>query len=274
MKMKLLFLLGFLFMPIIYIPTQGTVPPKERDAGQKQELEDINLRWGIKGTEGIILKKGYLTINYSEDWKIPYWVAYHISTGDLKGKVRRTNDFRPDPELPTGSRAELSDYKKSGYAKSHHATPEAFKYDKEAMSTTFLLSTISPQIYQLNRNLWPALDKEIIYKVAEIGEAWVFSGNLFLDSDDEITEPFEYIGSNRIAVPTHFFKVILFRDEKSHYSMEAYLIPNQRKISMNPADHLKAVDYIEIKTGYDFFHKIDNETEDHLESITPHKMRK
>ena len=275
MKMKLLFLLVFLLMLTISIPTPGAMLPQEKDADQEQKFKDNEItNWIIDSIKGTLLESKYFSIKYSEDRKIPYWVAYHISTGNLKGKVRRTNDFRPDPRLSKGSVAELSDYEKSGYAKGHHVTPEAFKYDKDAMSKTFLLSTISPQNYKLNRNLWSALDKEIIYRAAKMGDAWVLSGNLFLDSGDNLTEPFEYIGSNLIAVPTHFFKVILFLHEKSRFSMEAYLIPNQRKISMKPKDHLIKVDQLEKITKYNFFPGLDIEIQKRLKSIEPYKRQK
>jgi endonuclease G len=277
MKMKRLFLLVFLFILTIYIPTQGAESPKENEAGEEQELIDINLQWGYLGEKGLLLKKGYFTINYSEKWKIPYWVAYHISADRLQIKVHRTNDFRADIELPKGSRAEPYDYaKKYGFAKGHHVTPEAFRYDKEAVSKTFLLSTISPQTYQLNRYVWSPLEKEILSTVAKMEEAWVFSGNLFLNQDNEKTEPSKFIGPNDIAVPTHFFKVILFRDKGSNYFMEAYLIPNQKKFSFNYTDHLETVKELEKITKYEFFPKLDLDakTIERLKSSLPSKIKK
>ena len=276
MKMKRFFLLVFLFILTIYIPTQGAESPKGNEAGEEQEFKDINLRWGISSIEGILLEKEYFTINYSEKWKIPYWVAYHISADKLQIKVHRTNDFRADIELPKGSRAELYDYTKSGFAKSHHVIPEAFRYDRKAVSETFLLSTISPQTYQLNRYLWPSLEKDILYTVAKMEEAWVFSGNLFLDQDNKIIEPSKFIGLNDIAVPTHFFKVILFRIKRSNYFMEAYLIPNQKKISINYADYLISVNQLEKITKYKFFPKLDldEQTIRRLKSSIPYKIKR
>jgi len=278
MKMKRFFLLVFLFILTIYIPTQGAESPKENEAGEEQELRDINLRWGIPSVEEKLLKKGYFTINYSEKWKIPLWVAYHISADKLQIKVHRTNDFRADIELSEGSRAKSYDYAKSGFAKGHHVIPEAFRYDKAAVSETFLLSTISPQTYQVNRSIWPSIEKEILHTAAKMEEAWVFSGNLFLDQYNEIIEPSKFIGPNDIAVPTHFFKVILFRDKRSTYFMEAYLVPNQKKISINYTEYLKTVKELEKITKYEFFPKLElklgAETIKRLKSSKPLKIKK
>lgn len=42
---------------------------------------------------------------------------------------------------------------------------------------------------------------------------------------------YEVIGDNNVAVPTHFFKIILCEVKEDMYDMEAYIIPNE------PIDH-------------------------------------
>jgi len=73
------------------------------------------------------LDKGYFVINHNNTWKIPYWVAYYASDSSLKGTASRANKFKPDPNLPVGSRSELIDYRKSGYDKGHNAPAADFK---------------------------------------------------------------------------------------------------------------------------------------------------
>jgi len=38
---------------------------------------------------------------------------------------------------------------------------------------------------------------------------------------------YRVIGSNSVAVPTHFFKVILMEAADKSYEVEAYVMPNQ-----------------------------------------------
>lgn len=134
----------------------------EAPTSRHEVLRDTsNLEYGIASPRGRILDKGYFVINHKDDWKIPYWVAYYLSSSNLQGDTRRTNDFRPDPQLRVGSRSELKDYRYSGYDRGHNAPAAAFKRSREAMSTTFLLSNMSPQTPKLNRRIWKNLEEQI-----------------------------------------------------------------------------------------------------------------
>ena len=68
------------------------------------------------------------------------------------------------------------------------------------MSTTFLMSNISPRTPGLNRRLWPRLEKEIHQAVKFDGEAWLFSGNACLDHDLKRVEPERFIGEDSVAL--------------------------------------------------------------------------
>lgn len=227
----------------------------------------LNLFWGIKSDTGKLMDKKYFVINHNDSWKIPYWVAYYLSASNLKGKTRRTRDFRPDPELPIGSRSELEDYRHSGYDRGHNAPPAAFQRNTDAMSATFLLSNISPLTPSLNRNIWRILEEQIRDMVMKEGEAWIITGNLFLTLDSQFVSPHEFIGPGKVAVPTHLFKVILSKNMKEIYSMYAFLLPNwQDHIPGKPADYRITVDRLEEITGYDFFPELSDDIENRLES--------
>ena len=120
--------------------------------------DSLNLFYGIAGKRGTILDKKYFVINHNDAWKIPYWVAYYLTSHDLQGTTKRQSSFNPDPELPSryeaplGLRAELADYNHSGYDRGHMAPAADFKRSKDAMTATFVLSNMSPQISSLNRN--------------------------------------------------------------------------------------------------------------------------
>lgn len=59
-------------------------------------------------------------LEYSEAHEQAKWVSYTILSSNLSGTVTRTDNFRPDPVITTGS-AELSDYRRSGYDRGHLA---------------------------------------------------------------------------------------------------------------------------------------------------------
>jgi len=245
----------------------------EKEPANKTIIDTLNLLYGITSPIGTVLDKGYFVIDYNNDWKIPYWVAYYLSSSNLQGNTSRTNDFRPDPQLPIVSRAELNDYINSGYDRGHNAPAAAFKRSKKAMSTTFLLSNMSPQTPKLNRFIWKKLEKQVRELVMKKWQAWIITGNVFLNSDSQFVCPKEFIGDDdkhNVAVPTHCFKVILTTGKNGKFSMYAFILPNQKNdIDGTLMDYLITVDHLEKITHYDFFPNLDDSIENDLESIIP-----
>lgn len=47
------------------------------------------------------------------------------------------------------------------------------------------------------------------------------------DADGKNYVKFEVIGANHVAVPTHFFKMVLLETNQGQYELEAYVMPNQ-----------------------------------------------
>ncbi len=227
-----------------------------------------NLYWGIVSDSGTLLDKEYFFINHTDDWKISYWVGYFLSDSNLQGDTERTDDFRPDPDLLPGSRAELEDYRGSGYDRGHNAPAAAFKRSEAAMSATFLLSNMSPQTSSLNRGRWKVLEAEVRDSVVSIGNAWIFTGNIFMNPDSQLVDPAEFIGPGSVAVPTHCFKAILTMSDDSSFSAFAFLMPNQSgSLPGTTADYMMSVDRLEEITGYDFFPKLRDSIEDEVEGL-------
>ena len=152
----------------------------------------------------MLLVKEFFVICHDMEQEIPEWVTYHLTRENLQGTTQRTDDFRPDPELAPGERAELVDYRNSGYDRGHMAPAADFKRSQEAMSETFLLSNMAPQRPSLNRGIWERLEREVRSLADAHGSIWVFTGALFLDGSGNPSSPVSFIGPNRVAVPTHF----------------------------------------------------------------------
>ena len=58
---------------------------------------------------------------YSEEHEQPYWIAYLLTDDEVLGILERSDNFREDPQIPTGS-ASLEDYRGSGYDRGHLGT--------------------------------------------------------------------------------------------------------------------------------------------------------
>ena len=61
---------------------------------------------------------------------------------------------------------------------------------------------------------------------------YVCTGPLYLPkvdpSDGKSYVRFQVIGQNNVAVPTHFFKVIVGEKEDRDLEMESYVLPNEK----------------------------------------------
>jgi|ERR1017187_2850154 DNA/RNA endonuclease G (NUC1) len=66
------------------------------------------------GPTDFIARDGYVLMHSAVD-KIPLWVCEFVVKDQLTGSLNRDDKFQPDPLLKKGRRAELIDYKSSGY---------------------------------------------------------------------------------------------------------------------------------------------------------------
>jgi endonuclease G len=176
---------------------------------------------------------------YSQTSKTPLVVVERLNSEvlqDAKGE-ERTNAFYPDPRIPKGARAELSDYRGSNLDRGHQA-PAADAPDQKAMAQSFALSNMIPQDANNNRKIWSKVEKDV-RKFAQRadGNVFVFTGPLF-------DAGFETIGDNKVWVPTRLFKLVY--DEKSQRAW-AYVLVNGNTPIQKPMDYQTFVEVTGLK---------------------------
>lgn len=98
----------------------------------------------IDTTEELIAHKAMFLV-YDENHEQAKWVLHKISTNILEGKVARTNDFRIDPLVKSGSAEEKDyflktkkengkyDYDGYGYDRGHLAPSADFRWSQKAL---------------------------------------------------------------------------------------------------------------------------------------------
>lgn len=118
--------------------------------------------------------------------RTPLWVIERIGLGSLNGGVARTDNFRADPDLLPGRRAELEDYSGSGYDRGHMAPAGNLTWSNQAMVESFYLSNIAPQNPALNRGAWARLEENIRNWVLERNDLVIITGPVFGMQDDVI----------------------------------------------------------------------------------------
>ena len=196
------------------------------------------------------------TLNYSELHEQAEWVAYTLSSSDVYGSVGRTNDFRADPKVKTGS-ASLSDYKGSGYDRGHLAPAGDMKSTYTAMSESFYMSNMSPQKPGFNRGIWKKLEGNVRNWASDNGEIYVVTGPILSGS-------YPSIGSNQVSIPNYYYKVILDYKEPEIKGI-GFVLPHQ-KSSSSIQSFAVTIDEVERKTGIDFFHTLPDDVEEQIES--------
>jgi endonuclease G len=213
------------------------------------------------GPMRIVAREGYV-LAHSSMSKIPYWVCEHVTKAETEGSADRDNSsFKPDPELDGFPRAELSDYRGSGFDRGHMAPAADFKSSQSLMNQSFFLSNMVPQYGPtFNQGIWAQLESTARGWVRKRGEAWIVSGPMFydpLEEEDETADglvPYETIGEGEVAVPTHTFKIILAKKESGQWEAIAFMFDNKRHARPYRLDtHRTTIDWLEARTGFDFF---------------------
>jgi len=203
----------------------------------------------------IVRHKGY-TLEYSEEHEQARWVAYELTEVEVNGPVERTDNFRIDPSVSTGSSAP-SDYSHSGFDRGHLAPAADMKLLKDYMDESFYMSNISPQVPSFNRGVWKRLENYVRAVAIRYQSVNVVTGPIFLPSDSTI-------GLNGVTVPSYFYKVLLVMHDHNIMAI-GFILPNQDGRETLEI-YATSVDAVEEMTGLDFFVEMPDRTEDKIES--------
>jgi endonuclease G len=207
----------------------------------------------------IIRHKGF-TLYYSEAREQAAWVAYPLTEAQLRNDViDRTDDYRPDPAVATGS-AELSDYSGSGYDRGHLAPSADMSWAPAAQHHSFFLSNMTPQKPGFNRDEWNQLEQHVRDLVFRHDTLLIVTGPVF-----GAAGPQARIGTNDVAVPNAYYKVLL---DPARPTIEAvaYLLPHQAEVPHQDfRRYLVPIDSVEQRTGLDFFPGLPDAAERKLE---------
>jgi endonuclease G len=193
------------------------------------------------------------TLSYSENHEQAEWVYYILNAKSLLGSTKRTNNFKSDNKVSSGS-AQPSNYKHTGYDRGHLAPASDMKSSKTTMSESFLMSNISPQNPSFNRGGWKKLETLV--------RSWAQNYEIHIVTAGVLNSKLSKLGSSDVSIPKFFYKIIYAPSEKK---MIGFLMPNI-KIKTGLDNFVKSVDEIEVLTGIDFFYNLPDEEENLLES--------
>lgn len=228
------------------------------------------------GRTRLVTRDGYV-LEHADFDRLPLWVAEHVRAEQLTPvpKYRRPR-WKAEPQLPKGVRAENEDYQglKDVYDRGHLA-PNADFGTKEARDQTFYLSNTVPQDSMNNRRVWERIERQVRAWIEKRGEAFVVSGGFFHDPEEETGAAdgrveYSTIGPNEVAVPTHLYKIVLAPAGGGRWEVIAFVVENRAyPAPFDLPSLVKSVDWIEARTGIDFFPGMLPAAQAELEAQTP-----
>ncbi len=218
--------------------------------------------------EQILKRKGY-TVSYNSETKNPNWVAWHLTKSHTYGSFQRRQEMFSEDESVKAPRATNNDYFNSRYDRGHMCPAGDNKWDKEAMTQSFLFTNICPQNHGLNKYEWNDLEIQCRDWAREYGAVDIVCGPLYSSKGGRYKvgssrEPQQKtIGRNKVWVPDAFFKVVLCRQGRPKAIGFVYRNEGVKQLK---TEAVRTVDEIEALTDIDFFPALDDEMENRIEA--------
>lgn len=235
----------------------------------EQEIEDLKillhkewmLQYGLpkKGNENkTITHHLAYALQYNEKHEQADWVIHVLPVDVITGKFGRTNEFKIDSLIATGT-AVKDDYWYSGFDRGHLAPSADFRWSSRAINESYLYSNISPQRAELNRERWAEMEDLLrSYVIKTNHPLLIVTGPILKDS-------LPYIGKeNKISIPEYYFKVAIDFDDTVQSGI-AFIMPN-KFCEYPPMSYAVSIDSLEKLTGIDFFPELTVEKEKNIES--------
>lgn len=150
--------------------------------------------------------------------RTPLWAAHHLTATEIRSarEIDRKDSFRAEDRIPASERAELSDYRGSGYDRGH-LVPNGDMASREQQYDSFSLANMMPQSPHNNRVIWNNLEQALRGLVLQEQEAYVVTGAAFMG------QRLSRIGENGVLVPSDTFKAVYFPQRQA---ASVYWAPN------------------------------------------------
>ena len=236
---------------------------------------NVNLKYGNPSRansdrHNYLIERPEYALSYNCQAGIANWVSWELDRSWL-GTVERSDDFRPDTELPTDCYAvRPNDYRGSGYDRGHLVPSGDRTNSSDNNSSTFIMSNIIPQSPSNNREVWRELE-EYSRKLASQGKKlYLVAGGYSIAKK---------IAQSKVVVPAFTWKVILIVGRSNAETTEdnlqtiAVWIPNSERVGNTDwRDYIVSVDEVEQKTGYDFFARLPRTIQHEIESVAYNQL--
>lgn len=201
--------------------------------------------------QDVVIKHIGYTLSYNEKHEQANWVAYELTADETIKRAKRSNNFRTDNAVKTGS-ATNEDYKGSGFDRGHLVPAADMGWSNASMEASFLYSNMSPQVPGFNRGIWKRLEEQVRQWASDNQAVFVVTGPVLENN-------LPTIGSEKVSVPRYYYKVILDFTKPEQKGI-GFILPNASS-TLPLSSFAVSIDSVERKTGIDFFPALPDEQE-------------
>lgn len=222
------------------------------------------MKYGFPGLDHVRSYSDYV-LSYDRRNRVAHWVFEHLTPESVKpndGVDRSKCEFRPDESIHPFFRSQNTDYRKSGFDRGHLAAAGNHRMHQKHCDDTFFLTNMAPQVgLGFNRDSWNRLESYVRGLTKLYPNVYVCTGPLYLphkEDDGKMYVKYQVIGTNNVAVPTHFYKIIVGETADNQLEMEAYVMPNKEIANDTPLQVFQVPpETIERAAGLLFFDTIN-----------------
>ncbi|BFZ05872.1 hypothetical protein BsWGS_08911 [Bradybaena similaris] len=239
-------------------------PLPDTNSKQTSTVSNIGqiVKYGFPSTDNLRSYDDFV-LSYDRRTRTANWVLEHLTQNKVtrvQGVERSKMKFVEDNSIHAFHRATNKDYQGSGFDRGHLAAAANHRHSEKAMNQTFILSNTAPQVGEgFNRNAWNNLEKYVRAVARNNKNVYVCTGPLFLprrEPDGKNYVKYQVIGDNHVAVPTHFFKVVLIENDQGQFDLQSYVMPNQPLPEIKLHHFLVPLETIERAAGLLFYQNI------------------
>ena len=216
-----------------------------------------------------LMAKPQYVLSYNNSLGTPNWVSWHLNSSWL-GTTPRSNDFRPDPALPSGwLQVTPADYEETGFDKGHMCNAEDRSRDAVSDAGTFLMDNMVPQSPKNNEHTWEGLEAYCRTLAKQGDELYIVSGPAGRGGEGSKGKMTTIASKSdpahrQIAVPASVWKVVLVLPKGQTTAQGvaagakaiAVIMPNNQELSLNWQDYIVSVNDVENLTGLKFFSNV------------------
>ena len=219
---------------------------------------------GSPASNDVVVRSIYV-LSSNDATKFADWVAYRVTEGSIGSTATRR--WKADPALASSETLEPADYRGAnavlGTDRGHQAPLASFTGTGDWEETNYL-SNITPQRSGLNQGPWKGLEDAVRALAKTRGDrgVYVMTGPLYEGNMAPLPEADE-----GHLVPSGYWKIISVRDE-GMIRLAGYVFDQNTERSASHCDVGRASSprEIEERTGLDFFHGLDRDRQERIET--------